>query len=297
MAPPWALRTATRGGWFYLVRGRQCLFGPENGEPAVRVAAEDFVLVSQGHGHWLRDEAASLALPAETLPGSSRFRRADHPPAGNDETTTSLLCGCFCFEDLQGLSLSAAFPSFLLARGEGGRPREDIAHLLALAVQETAAQGASADAIMNRLVRILLIKLISGSLGDLPQNGANWLRALADPEIRRAIGLMHATPAEPWTVASLAERVAMSRSAFSARFTSLMGKPPVEYLTEWRMQRARWLLRTTRAEMKEVASQVGYESPAAFSRAFLRWAGRAPGAYRRESYAAADSQPMNMPLP
>jgi len=293
---PWELRTTSRQGWFYLVQGRPCQFGMEADEPAVHARAGDFVLVAQGRGHWLRDEATGAACPVEDLSELSCFRQADHLPDGDIKATTFLLCGCLLFEDLEGVSLSAALPAFLVAKGEGGRPREDIAHLLALAVQETAAKGAGADAIVSRLLRILFIKMLSGASCVLPQNGGNWLRALADPDIRRVIGLMHAMPAEPWTVASLAQRVAMSRSTFSARFSTLVGKPPLEYLTEWRMHKARWLLRTTRAEMKEVASQVGYESPAAFSRAFLRWAGRSPGAYRREISSFVTSPPTNMPL-
>ena len=103
---------------------------------------------------------------------------------------------------------------------------------------------------------------------------------MTDPDMGPAVALMHSQPDAPWTVASLAERVAMSRSVFSARFTALVGKPPLQYLSEWRMQKASHLLRTTRDELKEVAAKVGYESPSAFSKAFTRWAGVAPSVYR-----------------
>jgi len=115
----------------------------------------------------------------------------------------------------------------------------------------------------------------------LPEGGANWLRALADPRIGRAIRLMHAQPEATWTVGLLARQAAMARSTFSARFVELVGRSPLEYLTDWRMQKACCLLRAAQTELKDVAAQVGYESVAAFSKAFTRWAGMAPGAYRR----------------
>jgi transcriptional regulator GlxA family with amidase domain len=132
-------------------------------------------------------------------------------------------------------------------------------------------------------------------MSELPPVGANWLRALADPCIGRAIRLMHAQPEAAWTVGSLARHVAMARSTFSARFVELMGRPPLEYLTDWRMQKACCLLRTARAELKEVAARVGYESAAAFSKAFTRWAGMAPGAYRRAGNSTEPSAFSGMP--
>jgi AraC-like DNA-binding protein len=106
-----------------------------------------------------------------------------------------------------------------------------------------------------------------------------------------ALALMHAEPHAHWTVAALAERVAMSRSRFASRFVELVGQPPLEYLTRWRMQKACWLLRTTRARLKEVAIRVGYESTSAFSKAFAHAVGSAPGAYRRCSQVAAAVPP------
>mgnify|MGYP003704716441 CR=1 FL=1 len=122
------------------------------------------------------------------------------------------------------------------------------------------------------------------------QSGAEakgWLRALSDPQIGRALALIHERPGDPWTVESLAEAVAMSRSAFAARFSELVEEPPLTYLTRWRMQRASRLLRAGGDTVAAVAAKVGYDAEAAFSKAFKRWMGLAPGAFRRDGMALA----------
>jgi AraC-like DNA-binding protein len=104
-----------------------------------------------------------------------------------------------------------------------------------------------------------------------------WLRALIDPQNGRALSLIHEKHEDDWTVESLASKVGMSRSAFAARFAQLVEEPPLTYLTRWRMQKASRLLETSQAGVAEVAKRVGYDAEAAFSKAFKRWIGVAPG--------------------
>ncbi len=138
---------------------------------------------------------------------------------------------------------------------------------------------------MSRLADILLVQAIRAYIArtDCKEHG---LRALADPYIGKALGLIHEQPAEPWTVEGLAAAVAMSRSGFAARFTALVGEPPLEYLARWRMTKAAQFLRESNLSMIEVAGHVGYQSEASFNRAFKRWEGVAPGAYRRHRRAS-----------
>jgi AraC-like DNA-binding protein len=104
--------------------------------------------------------------------------------------------------------------------------------------------------------------------------------------VSKALGILHARVAEPWTVASLAAKVGLSRSGFAARFTALVGEPPLQYLARWRMARAAELLRDTNESIVEIAERVGYESVPSFGKAFKRWQGESPGAFRREQSAA-----------
>ena len=135
--------------------------------------------------------------------------------------------------------------------------------------------------VIARLADVLFIQIVRGHLASLPVDGSGWLGALADAQIGAALGHIHQSPEQDWTVQSLASKVAMSRSAFASRFMRLVGEPPLSYVTRWRMQKAASMLRDGKQTLAQVAAQVGYDSEAAFSKAFKRAVGSAPGAYRR----------------
>jgi AraC-like DNA-binding protein len=138
---------------------------------------------------------------------------------------------------------------------------------------------------MTRLADVLLIQTIRSWIEHDPAAQTGWLGALRDPQVGGAITLMQREPARTWTVESLANEVAMSRSAFAARFAELVGEPPMQYLAHWRMQVALTLLTDDRVAVGEIGRRLGYESEAAFSRAFKRFAGVTPGAARRPTGA------------
>lgn len=137
------------------------------------------------------------------------------------------------------------------------------------------------ETVITRLADILVIQMIRSWIDSASRSDRGWLAALRDEQIGRALVLIHREPQGPWTVASLARAVNMSRSAFSARFTDLVGQPAMQYLTTWRMQLAQRLLRETTLPLSALSYRVGYRSEAAFSRAFKRVVGFAPGNVRR----------------
>ena len=141
--------------------------------------------------------------------------------------------------------------------------------------------------IVSRLADILFIQALRSWMESTVGDGEGWLAALRDPPIGMALGHIHQAPGEDWTVASLAAQVGMSRSAFSARFTAMVGKPPLHYLTRWRMQLAGDLLADDGMSISEIAERVGYQSESPFSKAFKQHTGMAPGAYRRHSNGRA----------
>ena len=124
-------------------------------------------------------------------------------------------------------------------------------------------------------------------LESLHEGGTGWLAALRDRHVGKAIALLHERPAEPWNVDELGRQVGLSRSALHERFVELVGLPPMHYLTNWRMQRGASLLRESHAPVAAIAQEVGYESEAAFSRAFKRAVGQPPAAWRRAQRSAA----------
>jgi AraC-like DNA-binding protein len=151
---------------------------------------------------------------------------------------------------------------------------------LRLIAAEAQTLRPGGEAVITRLSDILVIQAIRSWIENDPAGQSGWLGALQDPQIGRAISLVHRDPARAWTVASLARELAMSRSAFAARFTQLAGEPVMRYVTRWRMHVALDWLREDGVSVAELASRLGYESEAAFSRAFKRTIGVSPGAVR-----------------
>jgi AraC-like DNA-binding protein len=135
--------------------------------------------------------------------------------------------------------------------------------------------------VVCRLVELLWVQVVRTHIATTPVASHGWLRALSDAQIGGALSLIHDKPAATFTVAGLAQAVGMSRSAFASQFTRLVGEPPLHYIARWRMLKASQLLKEDRLTLAEVANAVGYESEAAFSKAFKRWSGQAPGSYRR----------------
>jgi AraC-like DNA-binding protein len=158
---------------------------------------------------------------------------------------------------------------------------EWIQSTLRLMAAEARELRPGGETIVTRLADILVIQAIRAWIEQDPAAQTGWLGALKDHQIGRALTLIHREPAHDWSVASLADEVAMSRSAFAARFTQLVGETPMYYVTRWRMQVAQNVLQVGDATVGEIALRLGYGSEAAFSRAFKRFHGIPPGAVRR----------------
>ena len=147
-------------------------------------------------------------------------------------------------------------------------------------------QARGSEVVANRLAEVLFIQAIRAHIASGAEScKRGWLRAIFDPQIGAALTSIHNNVNSPWTVESLAEAAGMSRSAFAERFKGLVGQTPLEYVTEWRMQKAVQLLQQRDKKLVDVAQSIGYESDAAFSKAFKRVLGLTPGEYRRNSLA------------
>jgi AraC-like DNA-binding protein len=254
--------------------------GTEGCDAIDKLAPGDLAVIPQGQAHWLLDQDGSNAVDLEELLAPRHFENQEPLIHGGGGARTSLMCLCFHLVDRSRSSLLMSLPPLLSVKGDCGRPRAYVDYIYRLIAQESASDQPCAQTIINRLVRILLIRTVYHHTSQLPAHERGWIKALIDPEIGQALALIHRQPEVQWTVASLADAVAMSRSAFFAKFGAMLGKPPLEYLTQWRMQRACVLLTASRAGLKEIALQVGYDSAAAFSKAFTKWAGVPPTTYR-----------------
>jgi AraC-like DNA-binding protein len=237
--------------------------------------------VPHGDGHALRSEASASApgiLDLEREAVSDRYEILRHGEGG---TPTGLICGAVRFTHPAAGNLIEILPSTIHIEASSSARLEWMQTVLRLMASEAAELRPGGEAVITRLGDILVIQAIRAWLESDPGAQNGWLGALQDPQIGRAISSIHRDPARAWTVASLAQELPMSRSAFAARFTELVGEPVMSYVARWRMQVAVTALREEGASVGQLADRLGYRSEAAFSRAFKRVIGVSPGAIRR----------------
>ena len=237
--------------------------------------------------------AASPGAPAPQVDGLDYEYASDRYAIlryGGGGAATSIVCGTVRFGHPAARNLVALLPRTIVVEGSPGSmsPEADWMHsTLRLIAAEGRELRPGGEAVITRLSDILVIQAIRSWIAGDPAGQTGWLGALQDPRIGRAMSLVHSDPAQPWSVATLARETAMSRSAFAARFTELVGEPVMKYVTRWRMQVALDWLRTDEVPVAALATRLGYDSEAAFSRAFKRTIGMSPGASRRSSPGTA----------
>ena len=187
--------------------------------------------------------------------------------------------------------LLRVLPPFIHGEGSDSSVARWLEPTIRLIAAESRNASPGRTTILDRLAEVAFIQLIRAWLERLPDGEGGWLRALGDRQIAPAIQAIHGEPGTAWTVASLATRAGMSRSAFAARFKVVVGESPLEYLTRWRLQRATNLLETRDVPLKEIVSTSGYASEAAFRTVFKKWMGESPGGYRARKRVGRGAEP------
>ncbi len=279
--PPWGLRTCVpASAAFHIIIDGSAWVTVGDLEP-IQVHAGDILLISGGVSHTLQDE---LASPIARLPELLERRVLIPLTPGEDLVGTTVLCGAFSFDDHPLVSM---LPSVIRVRIDDAPSRSLLKTTISAIVEEVSANRIGGEALVDQLSGILLIELVRAQFSKTEDNNG-WLGALRDPQIGRALGAIHDRPEHGWTLAELATQVGLSRSSFAHRFKELVGDTPMQYVTRWRMQRAAFFLRAEPLTVQEVMLRVGYGSEATFSRAFKRWIGKAPAAYRRSQLSPGD---------
>jgi AraC-like DNA-binding protein len=264
------------------------------GEPAVRLETGDVVLFPHGDGHVMSSapgmrgmpdlpaftDAELRHLPLRVVFCGPEMLRAPPPGYAPDATIVCGFLGC----DLHPFNpLIAALPRLLHLRASPGDVW--IAQFMQQAVAESCSGRPGGEALLARMSEMMFVHAVRRYAEQLSGPGASWLAGLRDRVVGRALSLMHEEPGRDWTIDELGRRVGLSRSALHERFVQLVGMPPMQYLAQWRMQAAARLLLETRESVAAVAQDVGYDSEAAFNRAFKRMVGKPPAAWRRERAA------------
>jgi AraC-like DNA-binding protein len=192
-----------------------------------------------------------------------------------------LICGFFTCDIRPFNPLLEALPRFMGIRRDTSSPTDGLLEqFIRIASVETSVKRAGTQSVLNKLSELIFIEAIRTHMDQLSAENGGWFSGLRDPLVGRALSLLHAQPARPWTLEELAEESGASRSGLVSRFTHLMGYPPIQYLTRWRMQLAAKRLGERGTKVAAVAQEVGYDSEAAFSRAFKKFSGRSPSEWR-----------------
>lgn len=201
---------------------------------------------------------------------------------GGGGARTRIVCGFLGGENLENNPVVSTLPAVLPLDARQGRAADWIRSTFSYAADEIAAGRIGSETVLSKISELLFVEAVRRYVEMLPEDRTGWLAGLRDPHVSRALSLMHARPGEGWTVDRLAREVGVSRSALTDRFGRLIGVPPMQYLTHWRMQVAARELREGHKSIMQIAELVGYDSEAAFSRAFKRAVGTPPATWRRQ---------------
>lgn len=280
LASPWRYDfAASKDSPFHVLSYGGAYLQVEGEAEPVRVEDGDVVLFPTGHPHALYDDPASPVTRRVQLDYDPQ--RTHHiVGAEGDGPKPLMLCGAFHFEYPNDFPLLHRLPRLIHIRAAQGQMEQGFVDLVRLIARESASQLPGTAVMLRRLTELLFIQVIRLWVAQQSESSVGWVGALRDQPISAALALIHASPERQWTVKELAEAVALSRSAFSARFTERVGEPPMTYLTRWRMLRATRLLKNE-VRMETIAEMLGYESEAAFRKAFKREMGIPPAQYRK----------------
>jgi len=281
--------------------------------PPIELETGDVFVVARGDQHVMTSDPELTPVPIKEIyaqPSRDQIKVLRHGGGGEE---TRFICG-YLHSDQRFSPLLDAMPALLCIRVRDGRlileaAAEDllstklftiehqagwweaaIDHL----VREATQPGPGNRALLGRLAELLFMEVVRWQLSFVAEGRRGWLAGLNDLQVGRALTLLHAEPARPWTVEELAQRAATSRAALAKRFVELVGETPMQYLTGWRMHLARRLLSESPLGLGEIASRVGYDSEAAFNRAFRRVVGIPPASWRQakaSTQATEDGQP------
>jgi AraC-like DNA-binding protein len=259
---------------------------------AIRVHEGDVVVFPRGDEHVFTSTPGLRDAPADPTkydlpPGRRRPLRFVLNEANGPETC-SYVCGYFGCDARPFNPLLDALPAMFRAHTSASN-RAWLSNLALAGVDESEKVSAGGDTMLSRLAELMFVEVMRQHIDALPEDARGWLSGLRDRHVGKSLALIHARPTESWTLESLAREVGLSRSVFAERFTDYVGIPPAQYLARWRLTLAARLLEDPQTSIAQAGARVGYESAAAFQRAFKKHVGSAPGEWRRRHRAQADA--------
>lgn len=302
MSAPWGIQVPAQEDRapFWVVSRGSCYLEVDGRETPLPLVGGDLILLPHGTAHTLRDRLQTPAIPLDRLLREGLANEETNSlHYGGGGGKSALVSGYFKFNDCIASQLIAPLPALIHIRAEGGQSGGQsvpwLESMLRFLAAESTSNAPGTEIIRARLTDVLFIQILRAFLAQIDEDEnscekkGSIIRALVDPQIGKALALIHQQTDYPWTVAGLAEQVNMSRTGFAVRFSKLAGIPPLDYLTKWRMEKAGALLLGGEESLDEIAHRVGYESGAAFSKAFKREIGILPGHYRKERIGSVNA--------
>ena len=275
------LRGADHIALFHFLLDGACKTRLADGGEVLTLGPGDFVLYPHDHRHIMGTDLGLPPVDTDILP------RTEHGAArmihGGGGEATHFVCGYLACDRRISRSLFSSLPEMMRIPMGKDPSMAWLTQLLRVGVAESQAQRPGARAQLTKLSELIFVEAMRRYAAGLPEEERGWLAGLRDPQVGKALALLHAEPGRPWTVDELAREAALSRSSLGQRFTELIGEPPMQYLTHWRLALAARALRSGAETVNRIAERYGYESEAAFNRAFKREFGMPPAAWRRQA--------------
>jgi AraC-like DNA-binding protein len=262
---------------FHLVEFGHCTVKSESGEEILLKAGEMLICFG-GNSHRLFQGKKPKNQPIEALLAGGPNIHSPHATAGAEEA--SLLCGVFILHQTSFNPLFSALPSAMHASLSRPGEMHNLSGVARLLAEEIDRKPLGGGYVVERLLEVLCAVAIRAYIEALPHQEVSWFQGIKDPIIGQAIATFHKQPGANWSVQRLADDVAMSPSRFAARFSASLGDSPMAYITKWRMNLACQALGNSKQRLEQIASNVGYENQAAFSRAFKKHVGVSPATWR-----------------
>lgn len=266
---------------FHIVTSGHCWLTVEGEEPTL-LQAGSLVLLPHGKGHSIVSDVEQPTTPLFDIPVEKVSERLELMHYGGGGATTQLTCGVARFDHAAGKELIKSLATVMHIHSWMEEEDNWLQSTLRFIAREARELKPGSETVITHLADILIIQAIRAWIDSAPTGESGWITALRDKQIGRALALIHRHPENDWTVDGLAREIGMSRSGFSARFSALMGESAMRYVTRWRMQLARLQLKESSEPLVAVAERLGYQSEAAFSRAFKREFGISPGAVKNQ---------------
>jgi AraC-like DNA-binding protein len=276
---------------FHFLTEGGCKLRLIDGAETLDLAAGDLVLFLNDAAHLMGSDLRLAPVATASLMDAGAATDVTQIRHGGGGAATRFVCGYIACSRSVCRPLFEALPRVLRIPIGDGPASALLRELLRIGVIESANSRPGAESMLAKLAELMFVEALRRYVEHLPPEGRGWLAGVRDPQIGRALALMHGNPGHAWTVDELAREVALSRSALAERFATLVGEPPIQYLMRWRLALAAQALRSDADAIARVAERSGYESEAAFSRAFKREFGMPPAAWRKAGATGKSPSP------